>query len=122
MVNVNEPAAVGIPLSTPDGARITPAGSDPPATENVNGPAAPDADNFWRNASPTCPWGCAVAMTTGRRVVRVRTVTGPVIAIAPAVSAVTSSSPPNDEAKVRSPPWLEVKVVLRLTCTGPKNV
>jgi hypothetical protein len=60
------PAWVGVPLSRPvEEFRVTPAGKDPAATDQVYGAVPPAAVKVAEYATPTCPFGMeAVAIET----------------------------------------------------------
>src|SRR5438874_1978699 len=73
-VKVEVPAAVGVPVSAPVPPRLNPAGSAPPASVRLNGPAAPDAVIVWPYPTPTRPPGS----TAGDNVTRFST-TGSIV-------------------------------------------
>ena len=57
MANLNVPAAVGVPDSSPlDGSSVSPSGNAPVATSNVYDPVPPVAESGWLYAVPTAPF------------------------------------------------------------------
>ena len=67
-VNTNEPAAVGVPLSTPlAGLSVRPGGSAPVAIDHVIG-VVPLAVNVWLYALPVVPAGGAALVMDGATV------------------------------------------------------
>ncbi len=54
-VKLLAPAVVGVPVMAPLGAKVSPAGGDPPVTDHVYGGAPPDAASVAEYEAPTTP-------------------------------------------------------------------
>jgi hypothetical protein len=74
-VKLNEPSAVGVPLSVPLDERLSPPGKEPEANDHVYGDVPPVAVNVWEYDVPKVPGGSGelVMIDSGTTIVRMKT-------------------------------------------------